>query len=109
MPIYQTARFQVRPEALARCEAAIRDFVDHVRNREPGTLLYISLQDAGNPTNFLHYFIFQDEEAREEHAHSEEVKRFTEALYPQTLAPVEFTEYVVFASTRRADTGPYRR
>jgi quinol monooxygenase YgiN len=109
MPIYQTARFQVRPEGLARCEAAIRDFIDYVRSREPGTLLYISLQDAGDPTNFLHYFIFQDEEARDEHANSEAVKRFTGVLYPETLAPVEFTEYTVFASTRRADTGPFWR
>ena len=109
MPIYQTARFQVRPEGLARCEAAIREFVDYVRSREPGTLLYISLQDASNPTNFLHYFIFQDEEARNEHANSEAVKRFTGVLYPETLAPVEFSEYVVFASTRRADSGPFGR
>ncbi len=109
MSIYQTARFRVSPEGLARCEAAIRDFVEYVKSREPGTLLYISLQDVQDPTSFLHYFIFQDEEARDEHTSSDGVRRFTDILYPLTLAPVEFTEHVVFASTRRADTGPYRR
>jgi quinol monooxygenase YgiN len=109
MAIYQTARFRVRPEGLARCEAAIREFIEYIKSREPGTLLYISLQDAQDPTNFLHYFIFQDDEAREQHANSEGVHRFTDILYPQTLASVEFTDYIAFASTRRADTGPYMR
>ena len=104
MPIYQTARFKVRPEGLATCEAAICEFVEHVKSREPGTLLYISLRDTQDPTSFLHYFIFQDEEARQEHASSEGVRRFTAVLYPECLAPVEFTEYTIRASTRRADT-----
>ncbi|MBF8285376.1 MAG: ABM protein, partial [Anaerolineales bacterium] len=77
MPIYQTARFKVRPEGLAKCEAAICEFVEYVKSREPGTLLYISLRDTQDPTSFLHYFIFQDEEARQEHANSEGVRRFT--------------------------------
>ena len=109
MAIYQTARFRVRPQGLGKCEAAIREFVEYVKSREPGTLLYISLQDAHDPTSFLHYFIFQDEEARDQHSNSEGVRRFTDILYLETLAPVEFTEHIVFASTRRADTGPYMR
>jgi len=99
MPIHQTARFTVRLESLAKCEQAIREFVAYVKANEPGTLLYVSLQQHDDPTSFLHYFIFQDEAARDVHANSVGVKRFTDVLYPETLAPVEFVEYSVAATT----------
>jgi quinol monooxygenase YgiN len=38
--IRQLARYQVRPESLERCLAAIREFVAYVRVNEPGTLRY---------------------------------------------------------------------
>jgi quinol monooxygenase YgiN len=85
MPIYQTARFKVHPESLAKCEAAIKEFVDYLRAHEPGTLLYTALQDASDPTSFLHFFIFTDEAARDLHASSEGVQRFTDVLSPPTL------------------------
>ncbi len=47
----------------------------------------------------MHFFIFQDQAARDLHANSEGVERFTAVLYPETLAPVEFTEYTVVATT----------
>jgi quinol monooxygenase YgiN len=100
MPIYVTARFQVRPEARERCEEAIREFVAYIKEHEPGTLLYTSVHEQDDPTRFLHFFIFQDETAREKHRTSDGVRRFTEVLYPETIAGVEFTEYTVVASTR---------
>lgn len=99
MPIYMTARFDVREEALDVCKQAIQEFVDYVRANEPDTILYISLRQKQNPTRFLHYFIFRDEQAREIHSSSDAVNRFTSILYPNLLAPVEFTEYHSFAST----------
>jgi quinol monooxygenase YgiN len=48
----------------------------------------------------VHYFIFKDEAARDAHANSEAVKRFTDALYPRLVAPVEFTEYSLLVSTK---------
>jgi quinol monooxygenase YgiN len=69
-----------------------------VRENEPDTLLYTSLQEKENRNHFLHYFIFRDENARDLHANSEAVNRFTSTLYPNLVAPVEFTEYHVFAN-----------
>ena len=99
MAIYQTARFQVKKEALSECEAVIRKFVEYVRANEAKTLLYISLQEKEDPTRFLHYFIFRNEGAREIHSSSDAVNHFTSVLYPDLIAPVEFTEYSNFAST----------
>lgn len=100
MSIYVTARFQVKPESVEKCKQAIDEFIAHVKQHEPGTLLYTSLQERDDPTRFLHTFIFRDEGAREIHSNSDAVKRFTSVLYPETLAPVEFIEYVVVASTQ---------
>ena len=101
MTVYQTAYFVVRDDAQEICEKAIREFVNYVREHEPDTLLYTSLQEKENPNHFLHYFIFRDETARDRHANSDAVNRFTGALYPNLVAPVEFTEYHIFASTKQ--------
>ena len=100
MPIHQTAYFVVRDDALEICQKAIREFVDYVRENEPDTLLYTSLQGKEHSTHFLHYFIFRDEKARELHANSDAVNHFTSILYPNLIAPVDFTEYNLFASTK---------
>lgn len=99
MSIYLTAYFVVRDDALEACQQVIREFVDYVRENEPGTLLYTSLQEKENPNHFLHYFIFRDENARQMHSNSEAVTRFTSILYPNLIAPVEFTDYEVFTTT----------
>ena len=100
MPIYQTAYFVVRDDALEICQKAIREYVDYVRENKPDTLLYTSLQGKEHSTHFLHYFIFRDEQARERHANSDAVNNFTRILYPHLIAPVDFTEYNLFASTK---------
>ena len=93
MAIYQTARYEVRPEALARCKRAIREFVEYVKAQEPGTFRYISMQDKQHPTRFLHFIIFVNAAAERKHSSSAAVKKFAGILYPNCVRPVEFTEY----------------
>ena len=100
MPVYMTARFEVQKEALEVCQKVIHEFVEYIRANEHDTLLYTSLQEKENPRRFLHYFIFRDEKARELHSNSEAVNRLTSILYPNLVAPVEFTEYTIFVSTK---------
>jgi quinol monooxygenase YgiN len=91
--IRQIARYQVRPEALERCLAAVREFVAYVRTHEPGTLRYEVWQELADPTRFAHLFVFRDAEADRVHSESAEVKKFASVLYPECLAPVEFVDY----------------
>jgi quinol monooxygenase YgiN len=91
--IRQLARYQVRPEAVDRCLAAIHEFVAYVRANEPGTLRYDAWQERDNPTRFVHSFVFRDAQAHRAHSASAEVKRFAAVLYPECLAPVEFINY----------------
>jgi quinol monooxygenase YgiN len=100
--IRQLARYQVRPQALERCLAAINEFVAYVRAHEPGTLRYEVWQERDEPTRFVHIFVFRDERADQIHSQSAEVKRFAAVLYPECLAPVEFVDYRLVASNGRA-------
>jgi len=83
--IRQLAR--VRPEALERCLAAIREFVAYVRVKERGTLRYEVWQEREDPTRFVHIFVFRDGEADKRHSESPEVKKFASVLYPEFWRP----------------------
>jgi len=89
----ELARYEVRPESLDQCLAAIHEFVAYVRSNEPGALRYEVWQETEHPTRFVHLFVWRDEEANRIHGESAAVKRFAGILYPNCLAPVEFIEY----------------
>ena len=96
--IRQLARYQVRPEMLSTCLAAIDEFVRYVRAGEPGTLRYEVWQERDDPTRFVHLFIFRDADAHHRHSASAEVRQFASVLYPACLASVEFVDYRPIAS-----------
>ena len=91
--IRQLAHYEVHPEALEKCLAAIDEFVAYVRAKEPGTLRYEVWQEHDHPTRFTHIFIFRDAEADRIHSESAEVKKFSSILYPECLEPVDFIDY----------------
>ena len=89
---HEPARYEVRPEALDRCIAAIHDR-GLLRDHEPGALRYEVWQEAEHPTRFVHLFVWKDQEANRAHGESAAVKKFAGVLYPSCLAPVEFVKY----------------
>ena len=98
----RTPRFTARgPTSSTRASprSAIRELVAYVRANEPGTKLSIALQDVEEPTRFLHVFSFADAAAQDRHSSSDAVRRFTAALYLGLVAPVEFTECRLIATT----------
>jgi hypothetical protein len=44
MPIYMTAKFEIKEDALEICKHTIQEFIDYIRANEPDTILYTSLQ-----------------------------------------------------------------
>lgn len=91
--IHELASYEVRPESLEQCLAAIHEFVDYVRTNEPGALRYEVWQNSEHPTRFVHIFVWRDAEANRIHGESAAVKKFAGVLYPNCLAPVDFVEY----------------
>ena len=101
MPIYQTAHYQVNPDAVDKVKAAIVEFVDYVAAHEPGTRIYTAWQEESDPTKFVHLFEFADEEAHEAHGTSAAVQMFEEVYQPELAAgPVVFTDYLQLASNQ---------
>lgn len=99
MPIYQTAHYQVKPEAVANVKAAIEEFVDYVRTSESGTWLYVAWQADADPTKFVHLFTFEDDAAHQRHGASDAVKQFEAVYQPELVGgPVVFTDYRMVAT-----------
>lgn len=97
MPVHNTARYRVRDDAVEATLEAIRTFVAAVKDREPGTRMYVAWQERDDPTAFVHTMTFDDEAAEEVHSSSEWVRAFTDAVYPLTVDGVSFTGYVEVA------------
>ena len=74
-PLVRTASFQVKPEMLHEAEEVVRQFVAAVKDNEPGTRLYVSLQDKDDPTKFLHLMIFEDDCGEDDHSATTWVSR----------------------------------
>lgn len=101
MPIYQTAHYQVKQEALEKVKNAIEEFVKYVQSNEPGTRMYTAWQEKNHPTKFVHLFIFEDEAAQNAHNESAAVKKFESVYRPELAAgDVVFTDYTLVAAKR---------
>jgi quinol monooxygenase YgiN len=99
MPIYQTAHYQVKPEAVDNVKAAITEFIEYVRQNEPNTWFYVSWQAEDDPSKFVHLFTFEDDEAHQRHGKSEAVKKFESVYQPELVGgPVVFTDYQLVAT-----------
>ena len=99
MPIYQTAHYQVKPDAVPKVRAAIEEFVDYVRNNEPGSWFYVAWQAVEDPTKFVHLFTFEDEAAHQRHGQSDAVRQFEAVYRPELVGgPVLFTDYQMVAT-----------
>ncbi len=94
MPIYQTATYQVKPQAVEKVKRAIDEFVRYVRDNEPGTRMYVAWQQQTDPTRFIHLFIFENEAAQSIRSESDAVKRFESIYSPELVGgDVVFTDF----------------
>ena len=102
MPIYQTATYQVQPQAIAKVKQAIEEFVRYVKANEPGTKMYAAWQQQNDPTRFTHLFIFENQAAMTVHSESEAVKRFESVYSPELVGgDVVFTDFDQVATNQK--------
>jgi quinol monooxygenase YgiN len=103
VPIYQTAHYRVNAAAVDRIKAAIEEFVQYVKENEPGTVLYAAWQQKEDPTRFVHLFTFADEAAHEAHGTSAAVRKFEHVYSPElSEGPVVFTDHALVATNARS-------
>ena len=102
MAIYQTATYQVKPQAVEKVKRAIEEFVEYVHANEPGTQMYVAWQQQNDPTRFIHLFIFKDVAAQTIHSKSEAVRRFESVYSPELVGgDVVFTDFDLVATNQR--------
>ncbi len=101
MAIYQTATYQVRPQAVEKVKQAIEEFVRYVKANEPGTKMYAAWQQQDDGTRFIHLFIFEDAAAQTRHSESTAVQRFESIYSPELVGgDVVFTDFVQVATNQ---------
>jgi quinol monooxygenase YgiN len=81
MKEYVMIPFQVKEDRLDEAKKAINELISHVREKEPGTLLYKSLQLKQDPASFIHFIIFADNNAHMKHRAAAYVTDFVKKLY----------------------------
>jgi quinol monooxygenase YgiN len=106
MPIYTIAAYKVRASGVDKVKRAIADFLPYVSASEPGTRLYAAWQKKDDPTQFVHFFIFENEAAHTAHANSAAVKKFEAAYRPELAGgDVVFTDYELVAAKGTWESG----
>jgi quinol monooxygenase YgiN len=73
--------FQVKEEDIEKAKAIINDLISKIRENEPGTLVYESMQLRNDPTSFIHFMIFADEDAHNKHRGAPYMIEFVKSLY----------------------------
>jgi quinol monooxygenase YgiN len=81
MKEYVMIPFQVKEDRLDEAKKVINELIFSVREKEPGTLLYNSLQLKKDPTSFIHFIIFADNDAHMKHRSAPYVMDFVKKLY----------------------------
>jgi quinol monooxygenase YgiN len=99
MTIYKMATYNVRTESIENIKNAVREYVAAVIATEPGTVLYLSMQDRINPQRFVHLASYRDEPAEALHRDSVATKRFSAAISSAVIGDVSFSDFNLIAST----------
>lgn len=96
MVIVRTGRCTIRPEAMDACKAFMRETVAYTKENEPGTLMYMVVQEAENPTSFVIIQAYSDEAALERHLTAEPMlTNIREVLVPAMIDGPHFTHYTI--------------
>jgi quinol monooxygenase YgiN len=81
MKEYVMIPFKVNEDKVDEAKKIISELISHVRENEPGVLLYKSLQAKNDPTTFIHFIIFKDNEAQMLHRRAGYLIQFVKDLY----------------------------
>jgi len=111
MTIYRLAQYTLDPTKIAVAREVINATVAQTKDREPGTLLYMALQEQGQPTKLVHFSAYADEAALATHIKGEPMASlFRDVLHPAMIDPVKFLQYTaVDGKLPMVDTLPFVR
>jgi len=91
--IIRTAGFRARPESRHQVEGAVAMLSAAVRAGEPGTRLFLPLQDQADPLRFTLLMVFDDDAAEAVHNAADWSKAFGAGLVGHLAGGFSFLEY----------------
>ena len=91
--ITKTVEFEALKGKRKKVVEAIQVFTRAVHFSEPGSRIYVSLQDRINPDKFLHVMAFENEGAELIHQQAGYTREFVEIINRNCKKDPEFKEY----------------
>jgi quinol monooxygenase YgiN len=74
------AKLKVKAGNEKQFEDAARKMIETVRSAEPGTLQYVLHRSTKDPTQFVYYEVYKDQEAVDHHGKTDHMKAFGGAI-----------------------------
>ena len=98
--IHMMALYRVKMDKVDEVRLAVREFIEAVRENEPGALFYESYQGKGD-LSFFHLMTFEDGGAEELHRQTPHMAAFVQKLYPNCEDEPAFVELELVGSNVR--------
>lgn len=108
MPLYELARFEIRPDARAKAERAMHDFASYVRAELPDSS-WTTYRDPGAPAHYISITVLANPAARQRHRSAPGTQAFLAALDPILDGALELTECELVTSSDLGRRPPPRR
>jgi quinol monooxygenase YgiN len=107
MPVYELARFEIRPEARAQAERAMHEFASYVRAQLPDSS-WTTYRDPGAPAHYIAVTVIANPAARARHRSAPGTQAFLAALDPLLDGAIELTDCELVTSSDLARRPPRR-
>ncbi|UCF89009.1 MAG: antibiotic biosynthesis monooxygenase [bacterium] len=98
--IHMLALYKVKPDKVDEVRLAVNEFVEAVKENEPGALFYEAYQGKGD-LSFFHLMTFEDGVAEELHRQTPHMATFVQKLYPNCEEEPGFVELELVRSNVR--------
>ena len=98
--IHMMAIYKAKEDKVDEVRLAVSDFIEAVKENEPGTLFYESYQGKGD-LSFFHLMTFEDAVAEELHRQTPHMATFVQKLYPNCEEEPGFVELELIGSNVR--------
>ena len=96
--IYWMFRYKVKKDKLEEVGSALMEYVNELKLKEPGILLYDVQQEVNDPTSSVTVITIKDEATRDEWIHAPHTEKLGSVLYPNCEKPPIRTIYKLVAS-----------
>ncbi len=90
--ISKMAIYTIKKNKVKSVAGAMKELIDEVHEKEPGTITYLIFQKKNKPHEFVHFMVFKNKHAEKLHKKTKHMKRFLDIVYPNSLREPVFID-----------------